>query len=131
MSLGADARAQGRTKDNCQFACEADRDGMPLRMTDGRPILQANGIQTQSESHVGLLPEAGRMVSDGVTHLRLMPQAVDMVAVAVAFRSVLDGRQDVTGAEEALRNACGDPPFSYGFYHDKAECRRNVLAASA
>jgi len=69
------ARAHGRTKDNCQFVCENDADGMPLRTTDDRPILRVNGIQTQSESYVDLLPETERLVADGVTHLRLMPQA--------------------------------------------------------
>ena len=34
------ARAHGRTKDNCQFVCEEDPDGMPLRTRDDRPILR-------------------------------------------------------------------------------------------
>jgi len=58
------ARAHGRTKDNCQFVCENDADGMPLRTTDDRPILRVNGIQTQSECYVDLLPETERLVAD-------------------------------------------------------------------
>ena len=85
------ARAHGRTKDICQFVCEEDADGMPLRTRNDASILRVNGIQTQSESYLGLLPETPRLVVDGVTHLRLMPQDVGLVAVAGLFRAVLDG----------------------------------------
>lgn len=125
------ARAHGRTKDNCQFVCEDDADGMALRTTDDRPILRVNGIQTQSESYVNLLAETGRLIADGVSHLRLMPQAVDMVAVAFACRSVLDGARDALEAEAALREACGETSFSNGFYHGQAGYRRIANAVPA
>ncbi len=35
------ARSHNRTKDNCQFVCEDDPDGMPLRTRDDNPILLA------------------------------------------------------------------------------------------
>lgn len=118
------ARAHGRTKDNCQFVCEDDPDGMPLRTRDDAPILRVNGIQTQSESYVNLMPETGRLVADGVTHLRLMPQDVDMVSVAHLFRSMLDGQLPATGAEGRLRDLCAGTGFSNGFYHGQAGYRR-------
>lgn len=118
------ARAHGRTKDNCQFVCEADADGMPLRTRDDRPILRVNGIQTQSESYVSLLPELARLVEDGVTHLRLMPQAADMVSVAQTFRAALDGAIDIPCAEARIAALCPDTPFSNGFYYGEAGYRR-------
>jgi O2-independent ubiquinone biosynthesis protein UbiV len=111
------ARAHGRTKDNCQFVCELDADGMPLGTVDGKPILRVNGIQTQSETYVCLLAETGRLVADGVSHLRLMPQAIDMVAVAQTFRAFLDGAMPGEEAGASLRELCGAAPFSNGFYH--------------
>ncbi|MCB1495368.1 MAG: U32 family peptidase [Bauldia sp.] len=125
------ARAHGRTKDNCGFVCEKDPDGMPLRTADDRPILRVNGIQTQSESYVDLLPETERLVADGVTHLRLMPQAVNMAAVASAFRAALDGRLALSDAEASLRDLCGGTSFSNGFYHGRAGYRRIASAATA
>jgi len=125
------ARTHGRTKDNCQFVCEEDPDGMPLRTRDDRPILRVNGIQTQSESYVDLLPEAGRLVADGVTHLRLMPQAVDMVAVARVFRDALDGRLPLGEADARLAALSGDAGLSNGFYHGAAGYRRIAVAAPA
>jgi collagenase-like PrtC family protease len=125
------ARAHGRTKDNCQFVCEDDVDGMLLRTRDNRPILRVNGIQTQSESYVDLLPEVNRLTADGVTHLRLMPQAVNMVGVAQIFRSVLDGREDVARGEAQLADLCPQTAFSNGFYHGKAGYRRIANATPA
>ena len=125
------ARAHHRTKDNCQFVCEEDPDGMPLRTRDDRPILRVNGIQTQSESYLDLLPEMPRLVADGVTHLRLMPQAVDMVAVAGLYRAVLDGKLAVDAAEERLVTLCGTTAFSNGFYHGEAGYRRIANALPA
>jgi collagenase-like PrtC family protease len=123
------ARAHGRTKDNCQFVCEEDPDGMALRTRDDRPILRVNGIQTQSESYVDLLPETARLVADGVTHLRLMPQAVDMVAVAQVFRDTLDGRYSTDEADARLAELAGNSRLSNGFYHGAAGYRRIAAAA--
>lgn len=123
------ARAHGRTKDNCQLVCEEDADGMPLRTRDDQPILRVNGIQTQSESYIDLLPETARLVSEGVTHLRLMPQAVDMVAVAQLFRDVLDGKMPMAEADSQLAELSGDTGLSNGFYHGAAGYRRIAMAA--
>ena len=123
------ARAHGRTKDNCQFVCEEDADGMPLRTRDDSPILRVNGIQTQSESYVNLMAELGRLIAGGITHLRLMPQAADMVAVAQAFRAVLEGAIDIPQAEAELSMLCPDVPFSNGFFYGEAGYRR--IAASS
>lgn len=123
------ARAHGYTKDNCQFVCEGDNDGMPLRTIDQRPILRVNGIQTQSQSYVNLLHEMHQLVDNGVTHLRLMPQAVDMVAIAQSFRDALDGKLNAEAANTSLHQLCKDVSFSNGFYHGKAGYRRISMAS--
>jgi len=123
------ARAHGRTKDNCQFVCEDDADGMPLCTTDDRPILRVNGIQTQSETYINLLPETGRLIADGLTHLRLMPQSVDMVDVAKLFRETLDGGGPAEDAEARLAGMVGQVGLSNGFYHGAAGYRRIAAAA--
>lgn len=122
------ARAHGRTKDNCLFVCEEDPDAMPLRTRDDQPILRVNGIQTQSESYVNLLPETARLAAMGVSHLRLMPQAVDMVAVARVFRDHLDGASSTHEAEARLRALCGNTPFSNGFFHAAPGYRRVAMS---
>lgn len=123
------ARAHGRTKDNCQFVCEDDPDGMALRTRDDQPILRINGIQTQSESYIDLLPQIPALRDVGVSHLRLMPQAVDMVAVASVFRGAADGALDLPEAEAKLTRLCAPAAFSDGFWHGTAGYRRITALA--
>lgn len=125
------ARAHGRTKDNCLFVCEEDPDGMPLRTRDDQPILRVNGIQTQSESYLDLLPEIPAMRDMGISHLRLMPQVVDMVRVAGIFRAAADGALDMAEAEDRLSQLCAPVRFSNGFWHGAAGYRRIAALARA
>ncbi len=111
------ARAHGRHKDNCQFVCEDDPDGMPLLTADNTPFLRVNGIQTQSESYICLAREIPDLVAIGIGHLRLMPQSIDMVAVATAFRQCLDGVIDGEEAMSRLSLCCGATALSNGFFH--------------
>lgn len=117
------ARAHGRTKDNCQFVCEADPDGLPLSTRDGEAILRVNGIQTQSESYVELLAELAELGEMGVTHARLLPQDVDMVAVTEIFDSVLSHRVEVAEARARLAGLCAGTAFSNGFFYGQAGYR--------
>jgi len=117
------ARAHGRHKDNCQFVCEDDPDGMPLLTLDGKPLLRVNGIQTQSESYVELLDALPELAAAGVSHARLLPQAVDMVAVARAFADHLGGQCDATEARVRLAGICAGVSFSNGFFHGVAGYR--------
>ncbi len=111
------ARAHNRIKDNCQFVCEEDPDGMPLNTLENRDFLSVNGIQTLSHSYLNLVHEFGDMQKMGVTHFRLSPHTQDMTAVAKTFRAVLDG--DISSTEAGQKLAALDipAPFSNGFWH--------------
>lgn len=113
------ARAHGRVKDNCQFVCEDDPDGMLLRTLDGRDFLAINGVQTLSHASVCLLPELADMVAIGVAALRLTPHSYDMVAVARIFREAVDGRIDAEEAEARLVALGPLPPLANGFWHGR------------
>lgn len=102
------ARAHRRPKDECQFICGDDPDGITLYSREDQPFLTLNGIQTQSAAVQNLLPHIEAMRSAGVDVLRLSPQSRDFVAVAHAFREALDG--NVTAACPA--------PFLPGGYCD-------------
>jgi len=122
------ARAHGRVKDNCQFVCEQDPDGMLLHTLQGDPFLVVNGIQTLSHSCLNLMHELAEMQQMGVAAFRLSPHSRDMVETAALFRGVLDGELSPSEATARL-GAVGldgraDPtgaraPFSNGFYHGR------------
>ncbi len=113
------ARAHGRIKDNCQFVCEEDPDGMPLKTVAGQDFLTVNGIQTLSHSYLNLLGELDDMQRMGISHFRLSPHMVDMAAVAGVFRAVLDGDLDAGEGSERLRQAGVGAPFANGFWHGR------------
>ncbi|WP_372609672.1 U32 family peptidase [Aquicoccus sp.] len=123
------ARAHGRTKDNCQFVCEEDPDGMPLATMDGDPFLVVNGIQTLSRSYVNLAAHVSDMRAMGVSALRLVPQRQDMVAVAKVFAELAAARIDGQEAAARLDAMQMDAPFSNGFWLGEAGYRRIARAS--
>ena len=99
----AHARAKGHSKDNCQFVCGEDPDGLALRTLDDQSFLALNGVQTVSQTCQALLQELGELQGQGIRGIRLSPQDCDMVVVADLFRRVLDGEMEPDGALERLR----------------------------
>lgn len=111
------ARAHGRVKDNCQFVCEEDPDGMKLRTLDGQDFLAVNGVQTLSHACLALLPEMKEMQKTGIQAFRLSPHSHDMVQTARLYRDILDGRCEAEKAAEILQVTGLDSPLCNGFYH--------------
>ncbi len=111
------ARAHGRVKDNCQFVCEDDPDGMALKTLDDQPFLAVNGIQTLSHTCLNLAHELGALSGMGIGAFRLSPHTGDMVEVARTFRSLADGEISPDAASARLGETGLDAPFSNGFYH--------------
>lgn len=111
------ARAHGRVKDNCQFVCEEDPDGMELKTLNGQSFLAVNGIQTLSHSCLNLIQELSEMQEIGVTHFRLSPHTVNMMQVAKIFRGVLDQRYSAQEGIHKLGALGFGDMFSNGFYH--------------
>jgi collagenase-like PrtC family protease len=110
------ARAHRRSKDECQFVCGEDPDGLTLTTLENERFLVINGVQTLSHGYLNLAAEIEDLLARGVTHVRLMPHRTDMVAVSTIFADRLAGRS--TGAEAMSRLAAlGIGPFINGFWH--------------
>lgn len=91
------ARAHGLNKDNCQYVCDHDLDGMPLATIEGEPVLAANGIQTLSHGVHVLDAPLDALRAAGITALRLSPHSTGMRRIAEAFRRFTD---DEIGPDE-------------------------------
>ena len=111
------ARAHKRIKDNCQFVCEEDLDGMALNTLDQEKFLTINGIQTLSHSYLNLLGELAEMKKMAITHYRLVPHTLDMVAIAKIFREALDHSVAPEASCEKLGALDSSVQFSNGFWH--------------
>lgn len=114
------ARAYGRTKATCQYACGDDPDGLPVDTLDDEPFLTVNGVQTLSRSYACLAAELGELRAAGVGAFRLTPQSVDMAAVARLYRELLDGRRGPDSVLDTLEDLCGEVPLANGYYHETA-----------
>lgn len=110
------ARLHKLTKDNCQFACGKDPDGLPTDTLDGQSFLAVNGVQTLSATYANLIENLADLADMGVASCRLSPQTVDMVAVARIFRDVADGRLWPEEGRRALDLVCDGTAFSNGFF---------------
>ncbi|MCA1370385.1 U32 family peptidase [Bradyrhizobium sp. BRP14] len=115
----AHARAKGHIKDNCQFACKDDPDGLPVKTVDRQSFLALNGVQTVSFTCQALLAELQDLVASGVGRFRLSPQDCDMVAVARLYDEVLQGRVEAEDGVARLRQIYPATPLSNGFHHGK------------
>ncbi len=110
------ARALGRTKDACLFACEQDPDGMPLKTLTGKPFLAINGIQTLSHTCLNLAQELPELIQMGINSFRLSPHTHDMAKTSSLFRDILDGRMEPDAAINEMEGLAR-MTFSNGFYH--------------
>ncbi|WP_323015276.1 ubiquinone anaerobic biosynthesis protein UbiV [Devosia sp.] len=116
----AHARAKGHSKDNCQFVCGEEPDGLDVDTLDGQPFLTVNGVQTMSRHCQVLLADLPELAGMGVTHLRLSPQVCDMVAVAQIYAETRDGLLEPGEAVERLQGVYAGAPYANGFLHGRA-----------
>ena len=106
------ARHHNLPKDDCQFRCLDDADGLALQTRDKAPFLTLNGIQTQSALVYDLSDSVGELRDLGVDLVRISPQSHNTLEIIQAFSERCAGRP---GASlEGLRVA---PPCN-GYWHN-------------
>jgi len=84
------ARHHGLAKDQCEYRCLADGDGLPMQTSDGRPFLVLNGTQTQSAAVQCLLADGAALRAAGIARLRLSPCAHGFGQVLRDFDAVMN-----------------------------------------
>nr|WP_289624446.1 U32 family peptidase [Sinorhizobium sp. 7-81] len=113
----AHARSKGLVKDNCQFICGDDPDGLVVKTLDRQPFLALNGVQTVSHTCQALIQELPELAAAGISRIRLSPQDCDMVAVAQVFDDAIAGRSLPADAIVRLQDAYTGARFSNGFHY--------------
>lgn len=113
----AHARSKGHIKDNCQFVCGEEPDGLPVKTLDSQPFLALNGVQTLSHTCQTLIEDLPELQAAGVSRFRLSPQDCDMVAVAHIHDEVLREKLTPEDGSARLREIYPAIPFSNGFLH--------------
>ena len=109
------ARMHGRTKDNCQFACEDDVDGLDVRTLEDKPFLAMNGVQTLSDTYACADYQVETLAEAGVTALRLSPQSEGFVELCDLYRKRVDGQLSPGALSATALQQSSDIRFSDGF----------------
>ncbi|KQY88380.1 protease [Pelomonas sp. Root1444] len=82
------ARHHRLQKDDCQFRCRDDADGLLLKTGEGEDFLALNGIQTQSAALQCLIGHGAALQEAGVSLLRLSPCGGHFLRVVELFDAV-------------------------------------------
>lgn len=93
------ARHHRLNKDECDFRCRDDADGLLVASSDGQPFLVLNGIQTQSAALHCLIGARDALAAAGAASVRLSPCSRGFARVVALFDEVLNRGAD---AQEAL-----------------------------
>lgn len=109
------ARMHGRTKDNCQFACEDDPDGLIVETLEDQPFLAVNGVQTLSESHASAAYQMETLREAGVTSLRLSPQSGNFTELCQLYRNRIDGNLSAAEFAASVQSKVPGGRLSDGF----------------
>ncbi len=109
------ARLHKRTKDNCQFACEDDPDGLEVRTLDDQPFMAMNGVQTLSGSYACVDHQVELLTKAGVSALRLSPQSQGFLRVCELYRDRVSGAKPAGSVADEARKLVPDANLSDGF----------------
>ena len=109
------ARLHNRTKDNCQFACEDDADGLDVRTLEGQPFLAMNGVQTLSDGYACAAYQVDALADAGVSGLRLSPQSKGFTTICGLYRQLLDGEQTPEQVADTIGRMDANTRLSDGF----------------
>lgn len=111
------ARHHHLSKDECEYRCLGDADGLLLASSEGQPFLVLNGTQTQSAATQCLIGDGAALRAAGVSRLRLSPCSCGFLDVISHYDSVIN---QGASAADALRVIEGTVPaggLSNGFAH--------------
>lgn len=112
------ARAHNKDKDQCEFVCRDDEQGLALSTQEGQRLFTINGIQLQSGVACNLLAELAQMNTLGVDVVRLSPQSKGMQVIVQNFRDVLDEQSDVIPiVTNTLGMEQGESQWCNGYWH--------------
>lgn len=97
------ARSHNLPKDDCQYRCLDDPDGLLLSTQEDEKFLVLNGIQTQSAKTLNLINELDQLINLDVNILRISPPSENCEKVIDTFYHALNNETSKTKANETLQ----------------------------
>lgn len=121
------ARHHNLPKDDCQFSCISDPDGLMLQTREGEDFLVLNGIQTQSARVCNLIAELPALRALGVDLLRLSPQSMHMTELIGLWREALDSVLSPLQAQARMATLLPGAACN-GYWHGEAGMAQHATA---
>lgn len=99
------ARHHRLTKDDCQFKCLEDEQGILIKTQEGESFAQINGIQTQSAKVSQLIDHCQSLANSGVDIVRVVPvSAADTLEVVQQLSTILNQKEQALFNPDRLNN---------------------------
>lgn len=111
------ARHHRLSKDECEFRCMEDADGLLLSSSEHQPFLVINGTQTQSAATQCLIGEGAALRAAGISRLRLSPGSRGFGDVIRHFDDVMNLGASVAPALRAIEAIVPTGGLSNGYAH--------------
>lgn len=120
------ARSHNLPKDDCQFRCLDDPDGLMMRTRDDESFLVLNGIQTQSAKTQNLIGDLDDLIDMEIDVLRISPQSRDTEQVIDIFYDRLHGKITSSDAQQRLQKTFISGECD-GYWHGEAGMDKTVI----
>ncbi len=101
------ARNADRGKDQCEWVCEREPEGVMVRTQEDDAFLTLNGLQIHAAHPINYIGELDTLRRARVDILRIMPQTRDTPLVIDAFEGVLKGRYGLAEGAKRLASLTG------------------------
>ena len=111
------ARSHNLAKDDCQYRCLDDPDGLMLSTQESEKFLVLNGIQTQSAKTSNLILELHELVNLNVDILRISPPSQHTVKIIELFYKTIHGSCSASLANKELEKLMPAGGFCNGYWH--------------
>ncbi len=120
------ARSHNLPKDNCQFKCIDDADGLIMKTREGQDFLCINGIQTQSALTCNLIDEIKTMQQLNVDVLRISPQSQHTLKIINIFSQALKANNQIRGEDRENLDKLAPTGVCNGYWFGQAGMENTV-----
>lgn len=112
------ARMHNKPKIDCEYVCNLDYNGKPIKTMSNEDFLTINGTQTMSFSYANLIMEIDELKEMGVNVFRISPHDLNMPELIKLFNGVLKHGKDKNDAfSQLLKLLPKNDKCSNGFYY--------------
>jgi len=118
------ARSHNLPKDQCQFKCIDDADGLIMKTREQQDFLCLNGIQTQSALTCNLLQELDVMKSLKVNVMRISPQSEYTFKIINAFNQAIKSSSTAVLSTDLKKYA--PTGLCNGYWHGKSGMNQSL-----